>query len=227
MKFPLLGRLAVMGAALLSSFSANAAILDLGTITRDTDSGLDWLDVTETRDISWNEMSIELGVGGDYEGWRYATSSDLDTLIGNFGYIPVTQNCNSGLTFCDHLVSGDSAPLEQMIRTLGDTLAAAYEESGSPIVIPSDGAGGTTGLIWYDISGFEVEIGRIWDREFTTGDLDDIVHSRSITNMYPNESSPQIGSFLVRASPIPIPATAYLFGSALAGLLVARRKNKK
>ena len=29
------------------------------------------------------------------------------------------------------------------------------------------------------------------------------------------------------SSPIPIPTTAWLFGSALAGLLVARRKNKK
>jgi len=43
---------------------ANAAIIDLGNVTRDTGTGLDWLDLTETRGMRWEEVYVELRPGG-------------------------------------------------------------------------------------------------------------------------------------------------------------------
>ncbi len=50
------------------SSSANAAIIDLGNITRDTGTGLDWLNVTESRNLSYNQVTAQMGIGGAYEG---------------------------------------------------------------------------------------------------------------------------------------------------------------
>ena len=73
MKLFVSGRPALVGATLFASLTTHAAIIDLGTITRDTDAGLDWLDVTESRGLSYNDVTAQLGAGGTYDGWRYDT----------------------------------------------------------------------------------------------------------------------------------------------------------
>jgi hypothetical protein len=65
------------------SFSASAALVDLinidlkiagdELITRDSNSGLDWLDLTETNGLSQNYILTQMGSGGLFDGWRYAT----------------------------------------------------------------------------------------------------------------------------------------------------------
>ena len=42
--------------ALFLSTSAGATIIDMGVFTRDTTSGFDWLDVTETQGLSYDEV---------------------------------------------------------------------------------------------------------------------------------------------------------------------------
>ena len=54
------------------SIGANAVIVSLDsefgpdTITRDTTTGLDWLDVTETRGLSYNYVKANMGDGSAY-----------------------------------------------------------------------------------------------------------------------------------------------------------------
>ena len=57
-----------------------AELLDMGDFTRDTESGLDWLDVPITAGLSPNDiLNDELGLMS--AGWRYATGSELCGLF--------------------------------------------------------------------------------------------------------------------------------------------------
>lgn len=50
-------------------------------ITRDTSSGLDWLDLTLSSGLSYAEVSAEFGDGGKFEGFRHATTGDIEGLF--------------------------------------------------------------------------------------------------------------------------------------------------
>jgi hypothetical protein len=75
--------------------SANASIIDLNIITRDTSTGLDWLDLTETNGRSYNDISSKLGAGEEFEGWRYASPAeaiDLWAKLGLFSTVTIGDN---------------------------------------------------------------------------------------------------------------------------------------
>lgn len=54
-------------------------------ITLDTDTGLQWLDVTLTTNRSYNDIAGQFGSGGDFTGWRHATAGELIEFFGNAG----------------------------------------------------------------------------------------------------------------------------------------------
>jgi len=68
------------------SFNINAAIIDNGLTTLDTDTGYEWLDVTETTNCSYEIMSS----GGncntiDLNSWTFALTADVYQLWSNAG----------------------------------------------------------------------------------------------------------------------------------------------
>ena len=214
-------------ATITVSLSANSAIIDLGSITRDTNTGLDWLDVTETRGLSYAAVSAELGPGGTYEGYRFATTAELDQLIMDFGYVAVNTNCDYSALHCDYNVAGDSLIIENMILTLGDTYKAMSDEEGYDIDVDSNGAGYLNGILGSSNrapgSGFDYAV--ISDGEFVNrgtdypyGDAPDVVSS-SHGSLGEYEHYTTFGSFLVAPSPVPVPAASWLFLSAIVGLV--------
>ncbi len=221
--------------AFISAASAtHAAIVDLGNITRDTASGLDWLDVTQTQGLSYNQVLAQMGAGGAFAGWRYATVGEFDQLITNFGYPVSTGNCSNSTTHCDLNIPGDSPIIEQIIRTLGDTQNAYLDATHSTIDISPTGAGFVTGYL--SINSFlfpssTLKQGSVGDSETiirATGqynaDALDIVLSNGTTSFNLDYTEARKGSFLVKVSPVPIPAAAWLFGSGLIGLAGLARK---
>jgi len=78
---------------LLPYAPANAAFLERDwksagdkLITLDTNTGLEWLDVAESTNYSFNYVNSQFGVGGDFEGFRYATTSEVKEFITNAGW---------------------------------------------------------------------------------------------------------------------------------------------
>jgi len=69
---------------------ANADLVDRGLQTYDTQSGLEWLDLSQTRGLSYTEVSAQFGAGGLYDGYRYATSLEAQALLGEFG-LPIVS----------------------------------------------------------------------------------------------------------------------------------------
>src|SRR5215470_2641662 len=52
-----------------------ATLIDQGTFTTDTATGLDWLDVTQTQGLSYNAVTSLLG--SSLAGWQYATLAQV------------------------------------------------------------------------------------------------------------------------------------------------------
>lgn len=82
-------------------------------LTLDDTTGLEWLDLTQTDALSFNDVSAQLGPGGNFESFRFATLSEVNAFLAAFGLPPtsgsdpslnaaVTQFQNLvGLTFSD------------------------------------------------------------------------------------------------------------------------------
>ncbi len=94
-------------AALVAMNSATAALLERdwkvagdGLITHDIDTGLEWLDLTETTNLTVATVTAQLGPGGDFEGFRYATAVEVGQLYTNAGL--------SGFATAVNTVLGDS-----------------------------------------------------------------------------------------------------------------------
>lgn len=60
-----------------------------GKITYDDQTGLEWLDLTETVNLSYNEIIGGIGNTWIADGWRYATSEDMCLLVGTYATLPV------------------------------------------------------------------------------------------------------------------------------------------
>lgn len=185
-------------------FAANAAIVDFGGYTRDTISGLDWLDVSTTQNLSFDQVIQEMGSGGAYEGWRYATRVELFDLLANSGLtiLDPTSAYSDINPFTLPIDPAEQSIITPLINMLGVTTQSYY----GPVV---SGMLGDSKLI-------------------APGDLRHPIvviqtHSIFLPGIYLPESSgtPLDGSFLVRA--VPLPASAWLFCSGLL-LLVARKQ---
>jgi hypothetical protein len=61
-----------------------------GTITHDTETGIDWLDLTLTTNRSVIDITAQLGAGGEFEGFRYANAADITTLWTHAGIVDIT-----------------------------------------------------------------------------------------------------------------------------------------
>ena len=77
---------------MVTSISANSAIISVDwksngddLITRDTTNNMEWLDLSLTLNLSWNEVWTELGAGGQFEGWRMASKGELTQFFNEFG----------------------------------------------------------------------------------------------------------------------------------------------
>lgn len=191
------------------SLSTNAAIIDLGNITRDTVSGLDWLDLTETKGRSYNDISVKFGVGGEFEGWRYANTNEALDLFANIGmqvpnYPYITKASTDGTAFI--IATG---LLGNIYNEYDDRIDYGFfgmtSTMSTSAVGPRDMVGGYS---WSDNSNIYVCI------------------DTSCAYASDNEIALWTGSFLVSSSEVPVPGTIWLFGSALACLVrFARNKS--
>ena len=210
MKSRLLGAVSTFAITIVLSTSANAAVVSAdwqsvgdNLVTRDTASGLDWLDLTITDGMSYDQVISKLLPGGQFDGFRLATSAEVITLWRNFG-IDLSQSAL-------WQTSGYNPLLDVAVTFLGSTY------NTDPITYPYGGADGITsdvppfGLLLHDV------LGATYYSGFTYYYRDNNV-ARTDSGGYINS-----GAYLVQA--VSVPAAVWLFGSGLFGLVgVAKRK---
>ena len=112
-------KLATLIGLLVCSLSANATIIDNGSYTTDTITGLDWLDVTETLGLSVDQVLAS----PLYNDWHYATADQFSTLIYNIIGINITdyyEDTRSYTTFYRIKLTREQS--DNIIQLLGSTL---------------------------------------------------------------------------------------------------------
>jgi hypothetical protein len=138
----------IFALALTLPLSLSAAIVDHGSYFQDTDTGLYWLKLTETRGQSYDETDAQTAVGQALEGWRFATLAEVESFIAGYGFPNQGRNCGDGWgNYCDNVDAADAELLEDLIRLLGDTLDAGLDETEAQNDVSPDGAGTATGLL--------------------------------------------------------------------------------
>lgn len=172
-------RLAMFAGALFLSFAlpAKAAFVALsdptfgpGSITQDTATGLEWLDISFTVGLSYNDVAVEFGPGGDFEGFAHATLAQVDALFLNAGFT-ITDGTlrNEDIPAANHFIAflGESASaagvgtnsggvtstiasngnprVAYVLLSILDDAATAYGAGAAPATFGFDQAGGGTG----------------------------------------------------------------------------------
>lgn len=182
--------LALLSLAIASPATALLIERDLlapgdGLVTRDTDTGLEWLDATLTLDLSTNQVLAGAG-GWIGAGWRYATLGETCALFENAG--AATLPCPSA-----GFLPGAAGQL--LLDRLGVTRSAT---SGSSFEVEQ---------LWAWFEGGQVELSV--DTILATGGL------RTFTAIYdtadPDDAIYYFGSLLVR---VPEPTPLPILGSA-------------
>jgi hypothetical protein len=169
-------------------------------LTLDTATGLEWLNVPLTANVSYDAVSAGFGGYATTLGFRYATTADIATLFSDAGVVQgnIWGYWNFGNPYylaSDHLISllGVTHPFDGLsVCTMGFTA----------------GAGGAFDCInsHADSIAFAVWPG------FPYG---------------PSDSAADVGSFLVRTanqSPVPEPSDLALLGTGLGIIGMFRRK---
>jgi len=105
---------------------ATADLVDRGLVTYDTQSGLEWLDLSETLGLSFNQVSAQFGAGGRYAGYRYATTLEAQNLLSDFGLPIVAYTAYAPNTWLPNLTRFD-ALLGLNVRGLGPAYAFGAE----------------------------------------------------------------------------------------------------
>ena len=193
------------GFLLLASLNANSAIIDNGMYTTDTSNGLDWLDLTATSGRAYSDITSEFGAGGEFEGWRHATLTEIIGYLGSFGG---DGNYNGWSTANNGVY---------------DAITPYWGELGNRethFIYLQSGVGGN------------IRTADINDQsQINSSSGQDVALTGDYINIYGflgnvNITGSTTGHALVRGtSVVPVPAAAWLFGSGLLGLIgIARRK---
>jgi hypothetical protein len=84
------------------------------TITYDTETGLEWLDVTITTPYSYDEILIEIKPGGAFDGYRLAKTDEILNFWQNAGI-------NTGIGFLGSWTTENFQPIVNFMAWVGIT----------------------------------------------------------------------------------------------------------
>ncbi len=197
-----------------------------GLVTRDTVTGLEWLDLRVTQGFSVNEI-ITGANGRNFlgEGWRYATVDEVHQLLGDAGVSVQAGSLPLGHTVY-YVNSNDGAQIDA-IRNLQSLISITSQDWASrswgwttpftpapwrPSPQPSSVA----------INCCQNFFGRLDQAGVLVLNNSDAVTNSGYTV---DSRSNQFGSFLVRdLNSVPEPPALALVGIALFGFVVAKRQ---
>jgi len=129
--------------------SVDDPIFGVDSITRDTVTGLDWLDVTASLGRSFHDVNNEFGPGGDFEGWRYAIESELVTLFLTSVGVPFLGSLmNTDPLYPSFLASLNGfSYFGSVLTPAGGGTNALFRDDDPPAEVGFAGAGFSTGMV--------------------------------------------------------------------------------
>jgi len=179
------------------------------TITLDTDTSLQWLDVTLSTAYSYDGILVEVQSGGIFDGYRLATQEEVLTLWANSGI-------NTDLL--GSFVSENYQPIVDLMSFVG---VNAHN-------------GNLGGGVSFDFTVGNIDNGTVNSGDWITlagigavpfqDSVYDFTGRASFGAVPSNNENNSHGSWLVSTS-VPAPASIALMGLGLVGLAFSRRRN--
>jgi hypothetical protein len=78
------------GAIVLGTLSDADSMFGMGTVTRDSATNLEWLDLDLTTAYSFNSVTAQFGPAGAFPGFAIATPAQVNTMINDSGILGAT-----------------------------------------------------------------------------------------------------------------------------------------
>jgi len=172
-----------------------------GSITYDSGTGIEWLDLTLTTNLSRYDIDQLIGNGNYLDGFRHATTQEVNTLFDNAGIVSNSPN-----------FLGDATTVFDAVLSLISLLGPTSYDQGYPEALGITGEGRMGGLDFYTFNG---------EPRYGVG----ISETGGLSYGY-NTKYPTVGNWVVRdsLSAVPVPSAVILFSSALLVLLCVVRK---
>ncbi len=173
--------------------SETDATFGANRVTLDTDTGLKWLDIDLTTNLSYNFVITQFGPGSAFEGYRFASADEVQGLFSNAG-IPVVPGNDPSNT----------APISDLIDLIG----------GTTVIGDFRAANGSTA----DVNSFGSQI--FHEIAHDGGTFGSVITNGSWpgSNFAPNR-----GHWLVQASAVPEPSTFAALVVMTTGLVSRRK----
>jgi len=186
-------------ASLLISTPSFAAFVPYDTFTTDTVSGLRWLHSDKTAGKSYEYINGQLGLGGAYEGYRFATVAEVSKLL--FGSSTFLTSGSRD----DGYLSAERAGAFLNIFNI-QVSSATYSMSG----------------LMQNQNFLGVYADFYPTAEFGDQSQYNFYGQYSNYEQYKNVT----GAYLVNPLPTPLPAAVFMFAPVLLGFMGLRRKAK-
>jgi len=195
-------KVTLMATSLVLSSHANAELINHGNFTTDSVTGLDWLDLTQTVNLSYDYVMSQFAAGGEFEGWTLASRSQVLELLDNAGGTGPYEDWST-------INNGVVTPL---LNLWGD--------------FSTDIQNNSVHFMFDEVNEFnQHRLAYLFDTtKSTQGLANDLM--RIDHGFWDGTPSTQVGSALVRASVVPVPAAIWLFGSGLIGLSVIAKRRR-
>src|SRR3954468_17360248 len=113
--------------------AATTILEDHGSYTVDTSTGLAWLDLTETTNLSYNDVHDDVFTSFMSQGWRFATAAELSQLFADVGVTSVDIGDDVFTSSLGTNPTYEAGAL--LVSLLGSTQTFLYDLFPDPVVI--------------------------------------------------------------------------------------------